>query len=312
MQDYLPTTENAQNPPETAGASDCQEAAFSSAEEEVLFYADYTYLQRRKAVLEASEDEMKFRRAFKDFQKSAWNLSSQARAIHRYCQDTDQRIAAIDILDRVRMDLLSAIRLAQHFEEAHIDADEYEKSCPVANLKIEGIAIFRRISITIEKIKSGKDAELAIQTAHAKMMEEVSPMVKHVFEATRERSYSPILLYPIPLPPKGEPIPQFPEAFVRFVLLPPEDMDRYPNGAFKIPEGYRDENGEDLTHLWDVDWEQNGLAVSGVTEEESLNGKRQWYTFVQDDYTKKIPPECVEFYKRMYDPENLKKPPNTA
>ena len=302
-----PKTEALQNPPETAGASRSPDAA--SIEEQILSCADYTYLYRRQAVLDASEDEEKFLSAFKDFQKAAFKLSSHTRALQRCCEDINMRVTAIDILERVRMDTATAVLTAQCFEVQRVDAGDFVHAAPVANLKLDGISLYDRLSVTIKRIKSGKDAELAIQLAHEKAIEEIAPKVQHTFDVTREKPFSPFYTYPIPLPPEDEPLPEFPAAFVRLLFLPPEDMERYPNGAFKVPQGYRDKTGEDLTHLWEVDWENGGRVLSGPTEEENLHGARQWVCWCRETPAMEMPPDCLEFYSRQLEKElGLRKP----
>ena len=296
MQNDIPTTETAQNPPEQAGAVACPDDA--SLEEKILTCADYTYLYRRQAVVDAAQDEEKFRAAFKDFQKSAFNLSRHARAIQRCCEDAEMRISAIEILDRVKYDVGQAVLLAQGFEEAHVKAEDFVQAAPIADLKLAGIHLFDRINATLERIKNGKDADLAIRKLHEKAIETIAPLVKHTFEVTKDNDFSPFYTYPVPLPPEGEPLPDFPAAFVRCLLLPPEDMGRYPNKAFKIPDGYRDPvSGEDLTHLWDIDWERGGLVTSGPTEEETAHGSRQWICWCREKPSMVMPPECERFYE---------------
>ena len=301
MENDNPTTEALQNPPEEAGASHCPDAG--SLEEQILNCADYTYIRRRQAIQDAGYDEEKFREAFKAFQRSATRISSHARAIHRYCEDVQTRISAVDILDRVRMDIAQTVLTAQRFEERADKDNQLAEAEITADLKLDGIHLYDRLSVTIQMIKSGKDAELAIRAAHEKAIEKIAPRVKHTFEATQKKPFSPIYTYPIPLPPKDEPLPEFPAAFTRFVLLPPEDMERYPNGAFRIPAGYRDANGEDLTHLWDVDWENGGKVTSGPTEEETVHGTREWVSWCRETPKLVMPPDCKEFYKRHLEKE---------
>ena len=301
MENDNPTTETVQNPPEEAGTSRSSDADNASLEAEILSYADFTYQYRRQAMLDAAKDEAAFLSAFKDFQRCAAKFSGQLKAITHYCENVNMRVSAIDVLNRVRLDLVEGIRIAQRFEAAHVEAQQLQDAAPAANLKLDGIYLFKRLDVTLAQIKSGKDAELALRTAHEEAMKEVAPRVRHLYEVTRDHPFKPILIYPIPLPPKGEPVPNWPEAFLRFSALPPEDMERYPNLAFKVPQGYRDENGEDVTHIWDVDWEDGGKVTSVLTEEETDHGRRQWYTWCREHSGMKMPPECTEYTARYVD-----------
>ena len=296
MQNNVQTIETVQNQPEEAGDSRCPDAA--SLEEHMLQCADYTYIYRRQAVLEAAEDEEKFRGAFKVFQKAAFKLSRHARGLHRYSEDSNLRVFAIDVLERVRTDVSGFVLIAQAFEEKHVDAKDFDKAMPVADLKLDGIELFNRIGTTLNQIRNGVDAELAIQQQHAAAIERVAPRVRHTFKETKVHSFSPIYTWPIPLPPPDEPLPDYPEAFHRYLFLPPEDMERYPNNTFKVPEGYRDESGEDLTHLWNVDWERGGLVTSGPTDEESDHGRVRWYCWAREYPGKPMPPDCAEYFLR--------------
>ena len=296
MQNDIPTTEALQNPSDQTGASHCADAA--SRQERMLNCSDYTYLYRRQAVLDASEDEEKFRSAFKDFQKAAFELSRHARGLHRYSEDVAVRVFAEDVLERVSIDVSIFVETAQAFEEKHVVAKDYEHALPVADLKLNGIDLFNRITTTLNQIKNGKDAELALQQEHAAAIERIAPHVRQTFEATQNHSFSPIYTYPIPLPPPDEPLPAYPEAFNRYLFLPPEDMERYPNNTFKVPEGYRDESGGDLTHLWDVDWERDGLVTSGPTDEETDHGRVQWYCWAREYPGKPMPPDCADYFLR--------------
>ena len=57
-------------------------------------------------------------------------------------------------------------------------------------------------------------------------------------------------------------------------------------------------SGEDLTHLWDVDWERDGLVTSGPTDEETDHGRVQWYCWAREYPGKPMPPDCADYFLR--------------